>query len=272
MPSLAETQSGFARALCEAQAPPPAGLSPPPVAGRSRRFDVHRNNRASSLIDALQACFPAVRRLVGDDFFRAAARAYVGAEPPRSPVLLHYGGTFAAFLAAFPPAAPVPYLGDVARLEWARQEALHARDAAPAGIERLAELAPEEVPRARLGLHPSLGLLRSPWPVVSLWSASAGGGADGKVDLRRAEEALVLRPRLRVLVRALPPGAFEFIRRLRGGATIARAAGGCAGGAPEAFPLSSRLRGLFDAGAVVSVSVPQPEQHPDDQARRRSPP
>ena len=271
MPSLAETQSGFARALCEVEAPPPAGLSPPPLAGRSRRFDVHRNNRASSLIDALRASFPAVCRLVGDDFFRAAARAYVAAEPPRSPVLLHYGGAFGAFLDAFPPAAAVPYLGDVARLEWARQEALHARDAAPAGVERLAELAPEEAPRARLALHPSLGLLRSPWPVVSLWSASAGEGTDAEVDLRRAEDALVLRPRLRVLVRALPPGGFEFIRRLWGGATIARAAEG-AEGAPEAFPLASRLRGLFDVGAVVSVSVPQPEQHPDDPARRRPPP
>ena len=271
MPSLAETQAGFARALCEAGAPPPAGLSPPPVAGRSRRFDLHRNNRASSLIDALLASFPAVRRLVGDDFFRAAARAYVAAEPPRSPVLLRYGGTFGAFLDAFPPAAPVPYLGDVARLEWARQEALHARDAEPVGIGRLAALAPEEAPRARLALHPSLGLLRSRWPAVSLWSASAGEGAQAEVDMRRAEDALVLRPRLRVLVRALPPGGFEFLRRLSGGATIARAAGGVEG-APEAFPLAARLGGLFDVGAVVSVSVPQPEEHPDDQARRRSPP
>ena len=271
MPSLAEMQSGFARALCEPDAPPPAGLAPRPVEGRSRRFDVHRNNRASSLIDALRASFPAVHRLVGDEFFRAAARAYVAAEPPRSPVLLHYGGTFGDFLDAFPPAASVLYLGDVARLEWVCLEARHARDAAPAGIERLAELAPEEAPLARLVLHPSLALIRSPWPVVSLWSVSAGEGSNPEVDMRRAEDALVLRPRLRVLVRALPPGSFEFIRRLAGGATIASAAE-CTGGAAEAFPLASRLRGLFDIGAVVSVSAPQPEWHPDDQAPRHPAP
>ena len=76
-----------------------------PAACRTRRFGVYRNNVYSSLIDVLQARFPVVSRLVGEEFFRAMARVYVEQEPPRSAVLLRYGASFPDFVASFAPAA-----------------------------------------------------------------------------------------------------------------------------------------------------------------------
>src|SRR6266545_6393061 len=123
MSQLAEVQKAFAEALLDTSARVPL-----PVRGAARRkadnrFAVYRNNVLAGLTSALAARFPVVQRLVGNEFFRDMARVYVTVEPPRSPLLMHYGETFAAFIDGFEPAAPIPYLGDIARLEMARGHA-----------------------------------------------------------------------------------------------------------------------------------------------------
>ena len=99
---------------------------PPAITEDTRRFAVYRNNVYVSLVDALVAGFPKVHELVGDTFFRAMARDYAAEHPPKTPVLAFYGEDFGAFISGFQPAEGVPYLGDIARLEFARRCALHA--------------------------------------------------------------------------------------------------------------------------------------------------
>lgn len=105
--SLASFQDAFAAALLAPEAGP-SGLAAQPG------FAVHRNTVLKACIDALQANFPSVARLVGDEWFRAAAAVYARANLPRQPALLDYGENFAAFLARFPPAAELTYLADAA--------------------------------------------------------------------------------------------------------------------------------------------------------------
>src|SRR5688572_20813276 len=112
---LADLQAEFAAALLDRGQPPPEGVVGPHRRAAPRRFAVYRNNVASALINAVSGVFPATRRIVGEEFFRAMARAYVLAEPPATPVLLGYGETFPDFVAKFAPAASLPYLPDVAR-------------------------------------------------------------------------------------------------------------------------------------------------------------
>jgi hypothetical protein len=116
---LGDVQRAFADAVLDANAAVPTTLSRKAGGVPSRRFGVYRNNVYASLIDVLAGRFAAVMRLVGEEFFRAMARAYVEGEPPRSVVLIRYGASFPTFVAGFPPAASVPYLGDIASLEWA---------------------------------------------------------------------------------------------------------------------------------------------------------
>jgi hypothetical protein len=256
--SLADLQHDFAAALTDPALAAPAGLRQP----AQRRFDVHRNNRAAGLIDLLEAAFPVVRRLVGAEFFKAAARAYIDREPPRSPVLLLYGQAFGAFLDGFTPAAGVPYLGDVARLEWARLAAYHAADAEPLSIARLAAVPEAALPGLRVALHPSLQLLRSRFPVASLWAATSGAVA--AVDMTRGEEVAVLRPLLAVEVRVLPPGGHPFIAALMAGTSLEAAAEAALAAAPGS-DLAAHLRGLFALGAVSALVLPTSQQ---DQAAR----
>lgn len=125
------TQAAFAAALLDMQRPCPEGLLSANGADPASRYAVYRNNVQSSLINALAEGYPVVLQLVGDEFFRAMVALYVQRYPPQSPLINDYGKDFAEFIDSFEPAASVPYLADVARLERLRVQAYHAADAPP---------------------------------------------------------------------------------------------------------------------------------------------
>jgi hypothetical protein len=132
------SRTAFVAALLDRGRAIPGDLRSPSGSPAGRRFDVYRNNVFVGLIEALERRYPVCMTLVGEDFFRAMARVYVELSPPRSPVLLTYGNDFAEFVETFPPAASLPYLADVVRLENARVAAFHARDAVPLSTEAMA--------------------------------------------------------------------------------------------------------------------------------------
>ncbi|MGF1629056.1 MAG: putative DNA-binding domain-containing protein [Kiloniellaceae bacterium] len=255
MPRLAELQADFAAALTDPARPAPAGLRRQVKLPQSRRFDVHRNNRVVSLIEALESTFPVVCRLVGADFFKAAAKTYIRRFPPLTPVLLLYGESFGDFLDGFEPAAGVPYVGDVARLEWARLAAYHAADAEPLSIARLADLPQELLPDLRFVIHPSLHLLNSRWPVASLWAVTSGADPSRAVDMKTGEAVAVLRPMLSVEVRVLPEGGHAFVSALAAGSSLGAAAE-LALTVEAGFDLGQHLQGLFALGVVVAKLLP----------------
>ncbi|WP_394791079.1 DUF2063 domain-containing protein [Rhodoferax sp.] len=220
-------QAAFARALLDPAQACPDGLATWNGSDPAQRFAIYRNNVTVSLIDALAATFPAVQQLVGEDFFRAMARLFVQAQPPRSKVMAWYGAGFADFIEGFAPAASVPYLADVARLEMARVRAYHAADVAPiAATDLHAALAdPEQLAQLRLQLHPSLQLVASRFAVVSLWQAHLGLLPIAQVDPTLPQAALVFRQGLEVEVSLLSTAACVFISALQQGATLLAAAG-----------------------------------------------
>lgn len=255
MGTATDNEAAFARALLDAEAAVPDGIEGRGGGRAERRFSVYRNNVHASLVDVLAGRFPVSAKLVGEAFFRAMARIYVAKTPPDSAVLLRYGGGFADFVAGFPPAAPVPYLADVARLEWARHGAYHAADAEPLPQEALAALVPR-AERLVLTLHPSLRLVRSDYPVVTIWELAARDGEDEPVRLpAEGEDALVLRPALEVEVRRLPEGGAVFIQALQDGAQLPEAAVRASAVAPG-FDLVASLAGLMRSGAIAGASEP----------------
>jgi hypothetical protein len=241
------TQHAFARALLDPALPPPAGLVAWNGSDPAVRLAVYRNNVVVSLVAALADTFPVVRELVGEDFFTAMARLYVAEQPPSSPVLARYGDGFADWVAQFEPAAAVPYLGDMARLERARVRAYHAADAPVLGAEAIAaRLAdPARLPGAQLQLQPSLTVLASPWAIVSMWAAHQGQGRLEDMDPGQPENALVLRFEDDAVVLAIPAATAEFVGRLRRGLPLGEAAA-----THEPFDLGAGLATLIRHGAI----------------------
>lgn len=191
----ARRHEAFAAALLDPAIDPTPALDAARRDGSAqRRFDVHRNTVVVGLVRALAEGFPSIERLVGSTFFAAMAADFVRRHPPRHPVLLAYGDAFPGFLEAFPPVAQLPYLADVARLDGLRRRAWHAPDATALKAASFVGRDPEAIGRTRIGLHPSLGLLASPHPALSLWEAQNGdGAATTPVPVWEAETAMVWR-------------------------------------------------------------------------------
>lgn len=264
-PAAAVGLADFSAAVLDPDRPVPVGLraSQRPSdrrrgASATKRFAVYRNNVVSSLIDALAARFPVSQRLLGEEFFRAMARVFVLAHPPRSKLLIAYGDDLPAFLHTFAPARGVPYVADVATLEAAVARAHHAADATPVAIDVLAGLSHDALGRARLVLHPSLERVASAYPIVSLFERNLDGGRpdsseeENGLDLKRGEDALVVRPELEVEVRRLPKGGCAFVAALAEGTPLGEAAGQVG---EEEFDLAANIAGLFGAGGVIEVEA-----------------
>ncbi|TVP88013.1 MAG: DUF2063 domain-containing protein [Thioalkalivibrio sp.] len=253
MPRLHDTQSHFATAVHD-----PESALPPGLLGRAgevptARFGVYRNNVGSSLVDAVAANYPTIQRLVGTEFLRAMVQVYVRDTLPETPVLIHYGATFPGFVAAFEPAQRLPYLADVARIDWAWHQAYHAAEANPLGPEQLATIPADELAGRRMLLHPSAGALSSPWPALSIWHTNRHDATVKPVDLRSGgQDTLICRPAHEVGVWHLPAGGAGFLHALAGQATLSDAARQSAELTP-AFDLTRTLQALLASGAITGI-------------------
>ncbi|KAF3996536.1 HvfC/BufC N-terminal domain-containing protein [Glaciimonas immobilis] len=249
-------QQAFFEALLDPDRPPPSGLTTWNGADPAARFAVYRNNVVSSLINALVDTFPVTQELVGELFFGAMARLFVSKEPPRSQVLTFYGEAFPTFIQNFAPAAAVPYLADVARLEMLEVHAYHAHDAdalpASALVSALEDV--DELPNLRIGFHPSVRLLRSQYAVVSLWAAHQGIADIATVDPYLPDNALVIRSQLNVEIINLTAGASNFVANLLLGTCLGSAAERASAAHPD-FDLTSILVLLVRVNAISSIQT-----------------
>lgn len=171
MPSLRDLQDAMRRCIIERDDVDASihiaanGIAP------LDRLSIYRNTFTQTLIRALRLSYPAVDRLVGAAFFDAAAADFVVQRPPRSCFLDEFGGDFSAFLEQFAPAASVPYLADVARLEWAVSRALHAPDAEPLSVASLGSVDTADYAQICFTPHPSVSLIHTIFPADVIWSA-----------------------------------------------------------------------------------------------------
>lgn len=231
MPSLLEAQARFAEALLGRAGAP--GLA------------VYRGNVFGNWSQALAGAYPIVRKIVGEEFFEGLAREYARAHPSASGDLNEYGAQLAEFVAAFAPTQDLPYLPDVARMEWLAHRAYYAADAAPFGLEALDE-------SSRLALTPPCALLASEWPLARIWTVHQDD-YEGEIDVdlgAGADRILVHRPRWRAQVRSLAPGDYRFLDCARRARTLGEALEAAAAEDPG-FDPSLALAGWVDAGVIA---------------------
>jgi putative DNA-binding protein len=245
MPSLADIQDAFATALLDRTVAVPPSLSGAARRQSDRRFAVYRNNVAVGLVSALATRFPVVKRLVGDEFFRAMAHAYASVELPRSPLMMYYGETFPVFIEQFAPAAPIPYLADVARIEMARGLAYHAADATPLDPSAFAAVPADQLPNLRIRLHPAVSVITSNHPIYSIWHINQEPDRFVPVSMFAREAVLIVRPWLRVKTQCITHEIAQFIRALAAGRAIG-----------ESIDIASAAEGLAVLiGARIAIGL-----------------
>lgn len=136
-------------------------------------FTVYRNTVIKGCVDALQANFPTVERLVGTDWFRAAATVHAIQTPPNDARLILYGEQFAGFLDGFEPAQSLPYLADVARADRLWLDVHIAPEDSTLDPAAMARIAPEHLGQQHLRPRTDV---RWQWfagqPIYSIWSCN----------------------------------------------------------------------------------------------------
>ncbi|MCY4308500.1 MAG: DNA-binding domain-containing protein [Rhodobacteraceae bacterium] len=182
-----------------------------------RRFSVYRNNVVASLIEGLEVSFPVIRKLVGDEFFKAMAGLYVREYPPSSPLMMFYGKEMPEFLLKFPPVQHLAYLPDVAKLEIELRESYHSGDPKPIDSKFFEDLDPEEQLKTRLEFSPATRLFYSKHPAASIWEANK---KDGPAPQAGEEYVLVVRPDFDPYPVITNRGGYHFVRHLMEGQNI----------------------------------------------------
>jgi hypothetical protein len=248
-------QSDFARAVRSPDWAVPHGVAAHNSDTPQERFAIYRNNVMVGLVSVLEARFPATRKIAGADFFKGAAKLFAATQPPRSPLMMFYGDAFPAFLADFEPARGVPYLAGVARLEAARTRAFHAVGAKPLTPAALSSATPDALADKRFILHPSVEIVVSDYPIVTIWAMNSGEIDLAPITDWRGEDALVSRPGFDVEVHRLPRGGKTFLQNLAARNPLGEAAAAALAGNPS-FDLAANLAALFAGLAIAMTNEP----------------
>jgi len=180
MLALRDLQSRFFRSLARQPGAGPMSFDPllvgcvesrgPLVA--SERLDIYAQMYFSRLVDVLQSDFPRTTTVLGCERFHAVAADYLAQYPSTDPSLRHLGRNFAAFLQEQADIADLPFLSDLAALEWTRLTVFDAPDSIPLRIEHLQSLTPEQWPTLRFQTIPALQITRHEWPAHAVWEAA----------------------------------------------------------------------------------------------------
>jgi hypothetical protein len=245
---LLELQQDFRRFLLDRHPTGlPAAISDDGLQAEAR-LQIYRNHVTLALREALRATFPVTHRLVGETFFARLATEFIAAHPPRSPCLNEFGAELSAFVTDFAPAAALPYLSDMARLEWALNQAWHSSIEPPLQAATMATIDADVLANSTLRLQPSLQLITSQWPIEAIWRVNQPGKDGSGVDLMMGGcELVVWREGDDAVFQSVPHGTAEFVRSMLLGQTL-HAAFGCNGSADA-------LGFLLGIGLVTGVDL-----------------
>lgn len=254
MPSLRELQCAFVAELMEGGTRSVIDNVVEDEFTSDELIQVYRNNLFISLTEALRASYPIVDKLVGEGFFAYMANHFVKKHPSQSGNLHDFGAELADFIGHFEPAASLPYLSDVARLEWARQRAYHAAESRGLDLSELQRVPPERYHQLRFRLHPSVGLITSPFPILQIWEANQEETLrEHTVSLDSGtERVLVLRRNDHIAMHRLEAGEHALLDLFMADQPLSAAVDGALAADPV-FDLENALRRQVVLGSVVAL-------------------
>jgi hypothetical protein len=212
-----------ARADCEALARD--FVAKPERDSIGRRLEVYACGYPARIHEALLEACPAVAHVVGAEHFAALARRYAQRVPLSSYNLNDVAAAFPAFVREDALGERLPFLADLAELEWRVVRAFHARQEIPLDPARLADWGLNDWGRAVLRFQRSVAVVSSPWPIREIWDARRLPLEEIDLDLAgRPDCVLVRRARFQVQCESIPAWQGVALRALLAGQTLAAVA------------------------------------------------
>lgn len=210
----------------ESRTPSLIDLFSTPEAILPERLKIYRDNIFGNLVGALLDTYPLIGKLTGEDFAKGLMRAFILENPLREACLNRYGGGLATFIEFFAPAQGLPYLPDVARLEWAANEAYYAPDDKPLTPAGLQNVLLDELADMVLPLRSSVRFLASRWPLPAIrdFCLKENRSESETLNLNQGDcRLMVYRPGLTAEIVPLEPAEYAFLQDTGTGQTLGKA-------------------------------------------------
>lgn len=224
MTALVDLQRQMASAIRGNSGEAPIGVFRPEHLPSGEPLSVYRNNHRISLGAALTATFRTVSLLIGEDAFNVLAWRFLQSLPPVNPVVSEYGAALASYLDTEPLVKDLPYLADIARLDWAINVASIAVDTATLDSDAVATMPPNQL--AELSLYPllSLTLIQSRFPLPKIYEAARCEQDEGEIDLNSGESCMMIsRQHGSIKIANIPADVFYALGRLTNGESLLNA-------------------------------------------------
>lgn len=189
----------------------------------SQNLFIYRNNIFNTLLNTLRECYPLVEKLVGESFFRTAARNYITTYPSLSSNLHDYGQYFSAFLTEYAPVKTLVYLPEVAKFEWLCHSLTFAPNHAPLDIKLLSNLTPEQQQNLRFTLHPASYVTQFHYPILDIIELCQGNIEEINNLSEAKTYLLIIRRHLDVSIAPLNLAEFLFLSALQENKTLSQA-------------------------------------------------
>jgi len=141
----------------------------------SQRLDIYANMYFFRILDVLKDDYAATSRLLGDVAFHNLVTDYLLRHPPAHFSIREAGRHLPELLGGHAAGMDHPCAADLARFERDLNDAFDAADEPALSAATLGAIAPEQWPRLRLALHPSVRLLASDFPVHDVRTAADRG-------------------------------------------------------------------------------------------------
>jgi hypothetical protein len=211
------------------------------------RLEIYRRGYHARLVECLADDYPGVRHALGRDTFDGLCRGYIARYPSGGPNLNRFGQRMASFLRDEGPQPIRAFAADLATLEWAIVEVIHAASAPPLTLETLGDVPGEAWPAIRLEASTAVRLLRFEYPVNSYFRALRDKGEDPPVPAPSSAATVVYRSGPTIWRTDLTAPMFQVLSALLMGERLANAlarAEQSLAHLPES-EASARVRGWF---------------------------
>lgn len=241
-------------------APPPerlvSWLAVPPASDPLTRLAVYADGYPARLEEALAEQFPSLVHLVGASRFHALVQRYITRAELTSYSLNDAGADLSRVLCDDPLAAELPFLPDLAALEWRVVCAFHAAELPAPDLTPLAGWQPDDWAAALVRLQPAVAVVRSDWPLRALWEARDTPLAEIDIDLRAPDHVLVRRDGHAVVCESIDAGEAGALALLAAGRALGDVAAELLRAGHDGDAVLAWFAGWARRGMIAAIASP----------------
>ena len=229
-----------------------------------QRMIVYAGGYLIRMREALAQVYEAVRHILGEESFAQLATAYAKWHPSNEYNLNVAGRRLPEFLAHSPLTERLPFLPDLAILEWVVCRAFHAFEQPPIAPSRLTAIPQDVWERMSLRFQPSVSVVKSAWPILDIWAARTQPRQAIDIDLAgRPQDVLVRREGLQVRCELITPSQHHIMAGLLEGKSLGEVCAELtAHGHEDASSVSVWFAGWMSQGLICDV-IDAVQKHPD---------